>query len=58
MSLQGPLLVVADAPATAPVEALSAAGAFPIVETTWADAPNRATFWSFTSTSSLLPRSK
>jgi len=39
MSLQGPLLVVADAPATAPVEALSAAGAFPIVETTWADAP-------------------
>ena len=39
MSLQGPLLVVADAPATAPIEALSAAGAFPIVETTWADAP-------------------
>ena len=39
MSLQGPLLVVADAPATAPVEALSAAGAFPIVESTWADAP-------------------
>src|SRR5690242_9962786 len=39
MSLQGPLLVVADAPATAPIEALSAAGAFPIVESTWADAP-------------------
>src|SRR3569833_2233424 len=39
MSLQGPLLVVADAPATQLVEALGAAGAFPIVETNWSDAP-------------------
>src|SRR6185312_960847 len=39
MSLQGPLIVVAEHPATALVEALSSAGAFPIVETTWADAP-------------------
>ncbi|MCW5693172.1 MAG: GGDEF domain-containing protein [Pseudolabrys sp.] len=39
MSLQGPLLVVADAPATSLVDALGAAGAFPIVETNWADAP-------------------
>jgi len=39
MSLQGPLIVVADKPATELTEALSKAGAFPIVETTWADAP-------------------
>ena len=39
MSLQGPLIVVAEKPATALVEALAAAGAFPIVETKWADAP-------------------
>ncbi|MBS0247438.1 MAG: GGDEF domain-containing protein [Proteobacteria bacterium] len=39
MSLQGPLLVVADAPAPNLVEALGAGGAFPIVETNWADAP-------------------
>jgi PleD family two-component response regulator len=39
MSLQGPLIVVAERPATELTEALSAAGAFPIVETTWADAP-------------------
>jgi len=39
MSLQGPLIVVADHPASALVEALSAAGAFPIVEAKWADAP-------------------
>jgi hypothetical protein len=39
MSLQGPLIVVADNPATGLVEALSAAGAFPIVEARWADAP-------------------
>ena len=39
MSLQGPLLVVADHPAAELVEALSAAGAFPIVESTWADSP-------------------
>ena len=39
MSLQGPLIVVAEQPAAGLVEALSAAGAFPIVETKWADAP-------------------
>src|ERR1022692_3587334 len=39
MSLQGPMLVVADSPATGLVDALVAAGAFPIVETTWADPP-------------------
>ena len=39
MSLQGPLLVVAENPATALVEALGAAGAFPIVEAKWSDAP-------------------
>lgn len=39
MSLQGPLLVVADVPAAELVQALSAAGAFPIVESTWADSP-------------------
>jgi hypothetical protein len=39
MSLQGPMIVVAEKPATRLVEALSAAGAFPIVEAKWADAP-------------------
>jgi len=39
MSLQGPIIVVAEQPATELVEALSAAGAFPIVEAKWADAP-------------------
>jgi hypothetical protein len=39
MSLQGPLIVVAERPATGLVEALGTAGAFPIVETKWADAP-------------------
>ncbi|MGH6684896.1 MAG: GGDEF domain-containing protein [Pseudolabrys sp.] len=39
MSLQGPMIVVADNPVTDLVDALSAAGAFPIVETKWADAP-------------------
>jgi hypothetical protein len=36
MPLQGPFVVVADSPATDVVEALRAAGAFPIVETNWA----------------------
>jgi hypothetical protein len=40
MSLQGPMVVVADNPAPDLVEALSAAGAFPVVETRWADAPS------------------
>lgn len=39
MSLQGPMIVVAENAATDLVAALGAAGAFPIVETTWADAP-------------------
>ena len=39
MALQGPFVVVADSPAPDVVEALRAAGAFPIIETTWADAP-------------------
>ena len=39
MSLQGPVLVVSDNPAAAAVEALSAAGAFPVIETKWPDAP-------------------
>jgi hypothetical protein len=39
MSLQGPMIVVAENPATELVQALSAAGAFPIVEAKWADAP-------------------
>jgi hypothetical protein len=39
MSLQGPLIVVADTPATELTKALSEAGAFPIVEASWADAP-------------------
>jgi GGDEF domain-containing protein len=39
MSLQGPMIVVAESPATDLIAALSAAGAFPIIETKWADAP-------------------
>jgi GGDEF domain-containing protein len=39
MSLQGPMIVVAENPAAGLVDALSAAGVFPIVETKWADAP-------------------
>jgi GGDEF domain-containing protein len=38
MSLQGPFLVVGDSPAPDVVEALQKAGAFPIIETSWADA--------------------
>jgi GGDEF domain-containing protein len=39
MSLQGPMIVVAEEPASELVEALGEAGAFPIVEAKWADAP-------------------
>jgi hypothetical protein len=39
MALQGPFVVVADSQAPDVVAALRAAGAFPIVETTWTDAP-------------------
>jgi GGDEF domain-containing protein len=38
MALQGPFVVVADSPAPEIADALRAAGAFPIVETNWADA--------------------
>jgi GGDEF domain-containing protein len=38
MALQGPFVVVADSPASDVVEALHAAGAFPIIETNWSDA--------------------
>ncbi len=38
MALQGPFVVVADSPVPDVVEALRAAGAFPIIETNWADA--------------------
>ena len=38
MALQGPFLVVADNPAPDVVDALRAAGAFPIVEADWPDA--------------------
>jgi len=43
MALQGPFLVVADSPAPEVLEALRAAGAFPIVESTWAEAATAAT---------------
>jgi GGDEF domain-containing protein len=39
MSLQGSIIVVADTPAPDLTEALRAAGAFPIVEAKWVDAP-------------------
>jgi GGDEF domain-containing protein len=39
MSLQGPIIVVAENPATDLTQALGAAGAFPIIEATWTDAP-------------------
>lgn len=38
MASLGPIVVVAEHPATDTVEALGAAGAFPIVEASWADA--------------------
>lgn len=40
MSLQGPMVVVADNPAPDLVDALGAAGAFPVVESRWVDAPS------------------
>jgi hypothetical protein len=39
MSLQGPIVVVAEKPAEDIVQAFTAAGAFPVVEARWADAP-------------------
>jgi hypothetical protein len=43
MALQGPFAVIADTPAPDVVDALRAAGAFPIVEASWADAPGALT---------------
>src|SRR5690348_4752460 len=39
MSLQGPIIVVANNSRGDLVDALTAAGAFPVIETTWTDAP-------------------
>ena len=39
MSLQGPIVVVAEKPAEGLVQALTLAGAFPVVEARWTDAP-------------------
>jgi hypothetical protein len=39
MALQGPIAVIADSPASDVLEALRGAGAFPLVEASWADAP-------------------
>ena len=39
MALQGPFAVIADTPAPDVVEALRKAGAYPVVETGWSDAP-------------------
>jgi hypothetical protein len=39
MAMLGPMVVVAENPAAVLVDALGKAGAFPIVETGWADAP-------------------
>ena len=38
MALLGPVVVVAESPAAQAVETLDAAGAFPVVEASWADA--------------------
>src|SRR5271163_1970480 len=40
MVLQGPFVVVADSVASDVVAPLRESGAFPIIETSWADAPN------------------
>jgi len=39
MALQGPFAVIADSPAPEIIEALRAAGAFPVLEATWTDGP-------------------
>lgn len=43
MSLQGPIVVVADKPDARLVQALTDAGAFPVVESKWANAANAVT---------------
>jgi hypothetical protein len=40
MALQGPFAVIADSPAPDVIDALRAAGGFPIIESSWADAPS------------------
>ena len=40
MSLQGPIVVVAEKPAVGLVQAFTAAGAFPVVEARWSEAPD------------------
>jgi hypothetical protein len=42
MSLQGPILIVADKPSGGLAQAFTDAGAFPIVEASWAGAPTAA----------------
>ena len=42
MSLQGPILIVANKPAGGLAQAFTDAGAFPIVEASWAGAPTAA----------------
>jgi hypothetical protein len=42
MSLQGPILIVANKPSGGLAQAFTAAGAFPIVEASWAGAPTAA----------------
>ena len=39
MAMLGPMVVVAEKPAAELLDALEKAGAFPIIETSWADAP-------------------
>src|SRR5262245_5689302 len=39
MSLSAPIVVITEQPATELLEALSSAGGFPVVESTWAKAP-------------------
>jgi hypothetical protein len=43
MSLQGPIVIVAENPVEDLVQAFTAAGAFPVVEARWADAPGAVT---------------
>ena len=42
MSLQGPILIVADKPAGGLAQAFTDAGAFPVVEASWAGAATAA----------------
>ena len=54
MALQGPFVVVADSPAVDVVAALRAEGAFPIIETGWADAAAAPNASLVTRTQALL----